>query len=53
MKAYCDKHGKQEMENIKRAIIDKHAKELATKKMLESAQSPFQSYKENLVQLRR
>jgi len=37
MKDYCEKHGNQEMENIRKAIQDKHAKELQTKKALESA----------------
>lgn len=37
MKAYCDKHGEEEMENIAKAIKDKHAKELKTKQQLISA----------------
>lgn len=45
MKDYCDKNGQQEMENIKKAIMEKHAKELQTKKALESAKGPFAKYK--------
>lgn len=37
MKEYCAKNGKEEMENIRKAIKEKHAKELMTKKNLESA----------------
>jgi hypothetical protein len=33
------------MENIRKAVEDKHAKELSTKKQLESAQGAFTSYK--------
>jgi len=28
MKEYCEKHGNEEMENIKKAIEEKHQKEL-------------------------
>jgi len=41
MKDYCDKHGNQEMENIKKAIEEKHSKELQTKKALETAVNAF------------
>lgn len=48
MKEYCAKNGKEEMENIRKAIKEKHAKELMTKKNLESAQGAFASYKSKL-----
>jgi hypothetical protein len=53
MKQYCDEHGNDEMENIKKAIEEKHAKELHTKKALESASSAFKSYKMNLLEQRK
>ena len=53
MKLYCEKNGKQEMEKIRKAVEDKHAKELSTKKMLESAQSTFSLYKQKLIELRK
>ena len=53
MKLYCEKNGKQEIEKIRKAVEDKHAKELSTKKMLESAQSTFSSYKQKLIELRK
>lgn len=41
------------MENIRKAIQDKHAKELQTKKALESAQSAYVNYKEQLMERRK
>lgn len=52
MKEYCQKNGKVEMENIRKAIQEKHAKELMTKKNLESAQGAFSSYKKQLLEQR-
>jgi hypothetical protein len=52
MKEYCQKNGKEEMENIRKAIQEKHAKELLTKKNLESAQGAFSSYKKQLLEQR-
>lgn len=40
------------MENIRKAIQEKHAKELMTKKNLESAQGAFSSYKKQLLEQR-
>lgn len=37
------------MEKIKKAIQEKHARELQTKKALESAKGAFGSYKEKLL----
>jgi len=53
MAKYCKEHGEQEMENIAKAIKDKHAKELATKQMLVSAKSSFDMYREALLAKRR
>lgn len=53
MRDYCEKHGNQEMENIKKAIEEKHARELQTKKGLETASDAFKSYKEKLLAMRR
>jgi len=52
MKEYCDKHGQNQMENIRKAIEEKHAKELNTKRALESAKGAFQSYKKQLMDQR-
>lgn len=52
MKEYCEKHGNEEMENIKKAIEEKHQKELQTKKGLENASEAFKSYKLGLLQQR-
>lgn len=53
MGTYCEKHGAKEMEDIAKAIREKHAKELATKQMLVSAKSPFERYREALLAKRR
>lgn len=53
MKQYCDEHGNTEMENIKRAIEEKHTKELETKKALQSASDSFKSYKLCLLEKRK
>lgn len=53
MQQYCDEHGNDEMENIKKAVEEKHAKELQTKKALESASDAFNSYKLNLLEKRK
>ena len=53
MKEYCEKNGNQEMENIKKAIEEKHTKELLTKKALESASDAFKSYKSKLLEMRK
>lgn len=52
MKDYCDREGKKEMENIRKAIKEKHVKELATKKNLESAATAFDRYKKALFEKR-
>lgn len=52
MKDYCEKHGNTEMENIKKAVEEKHAKELQNKKSLESAADAFKSYKAKLIEMR-
>jgi hypothetical protein len=49
MMEYCEKHGQVEMENIRRAIQEKHAKELQNKRALESAKGAFASYKITLL----
>lgn len=41
MEKYCAEHGQKDIEQIQKAIADRHAKELATKKGLSSAQSAF------------
>lgn len=53
MQQYCDEHGNDEMENIKRAVEEKHSKELQTKKALESASDAFKSYKHTLLEKRK
>lgn len=53
MGEYCKKFGAQEMENIAKAIREKHAKELSTKQMLVSAKGSFESYRETLMGKRR
>jgi len=49
MKAYCEEHGKKEMEKIQAAVEARHAKELSTKKQLESASRAFSSFKVSLL----
>jgi len=41
MENYCAEHGQADIEQIQKAIVDRHAKELATKINLVSAQSAF------------
>ena len=41
MEKYCAEHGQKDIEQIQKAIADRHAKELATKNGLSSAQSAF------------
>jgi hypothetical protein len=41
MEKYCAEHGQEDIEQIQKAIADRHAKELATKTNLKSAQSAF------------
>lgn len=41
MEKYCAEHGQADIEQIQKAIADRHAKELATKNNLVSAQSAF------------
>lgn len=53
MKEYCEKNGNAEMENIRKAIEEKHAKELETKQALQSANDAFNTYKQRLLQIRR
>jgi len=53
MKDYCRKNGKEEMENIRKAVQEKHAKELQTKKALESASGAFGKYKIALLEMRK
>jgi hypothetical protein len=49
LKDYCQREGNKQMENIRKAIQEKHAKELTTKKNLMSASSAFASYKQALL----
>jgi len=49
MEKYCEEHGAEEVEKIQKAIEDRHARELATKKALESAKPAFMAYKESLM----
>lgn len=49
MAKYCKEHGAEEMENIAKAIRDKHEKEIVTKNQLFSAKSSFDKYREVLM----
>ena len=51
--AYCDKHGERDVEQIKKAIESRHAKELDTKHQLESAKGPFKKYVEAQLIIRK
>ena len=53
MEKYCKDHGQEEVEHIKKAIEDKHAKELDNKKSLESAKPAYQMFKSKLLSQRR
>ena len=49
MKKYCEEHGVKEMEQIQKAIEDRHAKELNSKKQLESAKDAFVNFKAKIL----
>ena len=53
MQQYCDEHGNDEMENIRRTLEVQHSKELQMKKALESASDAFKSYKHTLLEKRK
>lgn len=42
---HCEEHGEDEMQQIKQAIMDRHAKELANKRGLESATNAYKNFK--------
>lgn len=44
MDAYCQTHGQAEIEQIQKAMTDRHAKELATKHNLASAKAAYEAY---------
>ena len=52
MKKYCDEHGAKEMEQIQKAIEDRHVKELNSKKQLETAKVAYDSFKDKVMALR-
>ncbi len=52
MKKYCDEHGAKEMEQIQKAIEDRHVKELNSKKQLETAKVAHDSFKDKVMALR-
>ena len=52
MKKYCDERGAKEMEQIKKAIEDRHMKELNSKKQLETAKVAFDNFKDKVMALR-
>jgi len=45
---HCEEHGEDEMQQIKQAIMDRHAKELANKRGLESATNAYKNFKVTL-----
>lgn len=49
MKKFCDEHGDKEMEQIQKAIQDRHAKELNNKKQLEQAKSAHEVFKAKIM----
>jgi len=49
MKKYCEEHGAKEMEQIQKAIEDRHTKELNTKKQLETAKGAYESFKSKIM----
>ena len=44
MEKYCSENGQKEIEQIQKAIADRHAKELQTKINLKTANSAFEAY---------
>ena len=52
MKKYCDEHGSKEMEQIQKAIEDRHMKELNSKKQLETAKVAYDNFKDKVMALR-
>ena len=49
LKKYCDEHGAKEMQQIQKAIEDRHAKELNSKKQLETARLAHDSFKAKVM----
>jgi len=49
MEDYCKDHGQAEIEQIQKAIADRHAKELATKNALTSAAGAYAKYMEKMM----
>mgnify|MGYP003345956917 CR=1 FL=1 len=49
MKKYCEDHGVKEMQQIQKAIQDRHAKELNSKKQLENAKGAYEVFKAKVI----
>ena len=52
IKKYCDEHGAKEIEQIQKAIEDRHMKELNSKKQLETAKVAYDNFKDKVMALR-
>ena len=52
MEKYCAEHGQEDIEQIQKAIADRHAKELAQKNNLISAQAAFNFKSKKLMEER-
>lgn len=53
MEKYCAEHGQVEIEAIQKAISDRHAKELATKVNLKTADGAYKSYMTSMMKVRK
>lgn len=53
METYCAEHGQVEIEAIQKAISDRHAKELATKVNLKTADGAYKSYMTSMMVVRK
>lgn len=49
MRKFCTEHGAKEMQQIQKAIQDRHTKELNSKKQLESASSAYETFKSKIM----
>lgn len=52
MDKYCSENGQKEIEQIQKAIADRHARELQTKVNLKTANSAYEAYMEKMMEER-
>ena len=52
MEAHCKEHGQTEIQQIQKAIEERHAKELQVKQQLESAQPAYDMFRAAMMKKR-